>query len=589
MPNGISLQALRKRASSDKPGSDEALKEICSMMMQSTAGIEKNLPILLEYLARNKPPESKPPTLTGCVLLPVDVLEATAFATCPREFKQGGSYTTPLPLEITSLLQKHWRSIYSWCSFFLKTYVDFENPLSFDDFEMKAFSIILMLFAVLIWKSIRARELAMTPEAPKMILKSHMYALAIDASLFPQKIDLCDCARNITATVLTGSERKFWENHCAIAWGETPPIVIGTVIRNLANLSHCSGTRMNYSRVHTYLQVISRTASLSSLFDLSFNRILMQHRSVYFITRILRRLSRHAASVWNALSELMPNEKKHSDELVQGATASANPSNQDCYKLFGSCRKQATNSPHSFGDPPSQRPIDRWLKGHPLDNVAFTSQIEFQGSTCGRIWLKFKEAVGRWIELRRSWDAQAGEFLLESSVIAAKKPTGLCIIETNAVKSHSSTKVGDGLPRLPDNREHEIVQFIVQAHLWSIRDDLSKFRESHRRQFGRLAEHPDVREGSAVGTPASIGVHDLIPVIDFTCIYVDAFEPEKWIWTYQEVASILPYKDWGAKMDVFLEWESKNPDRAAHSGPVSLARLPHPRNNIYLPIFLCAN
>ncbi|KAF9066066.1 hypothetical protein BDP27DRAFT_1056476 [Rhodocollybia butyracea] len=293
MSNLGNVEILKRRALSGKPGSIEALKQLCSMAEAANSRLFVDVfPVFQKFLSHNKPPVTGTPS-TDIPLEALSILWCVGIGVEPmgsRSFNRNNDQI------LAAAVRKQWQDIINWSSFLFKNYVepDLYSYEDLSDLGLEVLQKLLFLFGTIFSHPIIGpTELRSTPGAADLIVRIAMYALVVRVPA-PESIPN---GHRLRASEY--SSRIFDEllgvPHWESFWGKeyvqslndfVTPRFCAIIAKVLVYL--CQEKNLNYNLISNWLRVVSCAASRCMV----LTHQLMFHRAVYFTTHILRRVSK---------------------------------------------------------------------------------------------------------------------------------------------------------------------------------------------------------------------------------------------------------------------------------------------------------
>lgn len=416
-------QLLQRQALSGKPESRVALKRLCSLATDSHYATSV-VSTLLSFLSHNQPPEV-------AIALDLDDLNipdsdttmalAIFWAVYMGVSAQSQRRISTTNSEMMMPLRESCPAIHAWSSFLIKAYVepDLNANGALERTACQVLNTVVLLFSVLSRMNIFTQEFIVGLGAGDLIVRSHMYALFIGTSIESPAVSF-----KTSSWILDGCLAE-WDNLWADVYSrcikDLDPRLIPILARILSRFA--SQRPLNYSMLHPWLRILTTVVSACDTFHQRF----LQHRSVYFITHIIGRISKTLSSQ-NAITDDVLGTLRWCVQYLyyaikQGGYDSISLSiDSRLLESLWRLSQLTTQNLHMhqyfpfmdfFGDILGSistgslyRSVQKSLERHwhALREIQFSS--DSSSSKAERIWGDFKKSVKKRIALRYAWEAE---------------------------------------------------------------------------------------------------------------------------------------------------------------------------------------
>ncbi|KAE9402308.1 hypothetical protein BT96DRAFT_558514 [Gymnopus androsaceus JB14] len=598
------IDLLKRRALSGKEGSNQALEELCTMTGDSRVFVDV-LSVFQRFLSQHRPP---PPEDVIHSVSPLDeirtilkVLSAIYVGVGVRKM------TTYNENIIMPSLRKFWSAIHSWCSFLVKAFIEHDLNLygEFSHTGIAVINIVAPLCAILLMRGvIRLQEIKSIEGSAELLVRVHLYALFVESSppivvpaLKSSRIEVSECASNMLNVFWQeGDRQSLWlKIYCSII-EDFHPHLICSLARVLSRLAQAR--TLNYHLLNYWFRVLSSIARHSD----AFNRRFFAHRTVYFTTHIVCRISKGISHPQKGPIILMKDENVigawrwcveylwHTFEyggfdniivalksgflvalwkLSRRAMPSSLPQHLrfSHMELFGKVLELiGAYSLYRV----IQKPLERIFKNPLLDEIE--TDLDVLNGEPEVLWGRFKKLVLDRIAIR--YEREEGVILCSNNK-ECKSPCGSKVFRCSGCmiafycgsvcqKSHwrqaHRQECHDhkqdhkaGLPRVAEDRDRKLVQAIWEAELDPIRSDLLQ-QQSAYRNSKRL------RSDSV-----------LVNFIDFTGSKLERYK----VWTLDEAEEMTSF-DWYEAAQTLKKMQQQGID----AGPIVSVTVLHSRQTM---------
>ncbi|KAE9400255.1 hypothetical protein BT96DRAFT_919647 [Gymnopus androsaceus JB14] len=511
------IQILKRRALSGRPDSKLAVHELCSALIESDDPytIVDTLPAVTRFLSDHRPPPVNKDLvldLNNVSLESQPIIVALSVFTAIQRGAATSVEIPPLQTSAMLCLRKNWVDLFAWSSFLVKSFVerdlDLHQALTRIGYEV--LRTVLELFSTLqMLGGIRSQEIRAIEEAGDLFVRVHLYALFVEPSMVSDTMWVADEFSAIMVDEFLNDWDDLWGGIYLRNVQNFNPVFIPAIARILCRLT--LDRPLNYNMLPGRFQVLCNVIARSD----AFNGGLLQHRTVYFTTHLIRHVSKvlshpetgpvslnnlHIIRTWRWSvqylflafsydgydSIILAVESGLLKALWRFSKIAMEKSNQGTLslgipELFGNLVGliQASTIYRSI-----HKPLDSLLSKAPLNEVVESTDGSLEPEN---LWGLFKSLVLYRSDLRKQ---------LEVTKIKLCSNVERCI---DWVK-----KLHDGLPRTVEERDLKLARSSIELELWAARSHLLQ----------RQIDHPK-RSADDV----------LINLVDFSTLH------GRWLWT----------------------------------------------------------
>ncbi|KAF5365487.1 hypothetical protein D9757_012992 [Collybiopsis confluens] len=490
------LQLLKRKALSDREGSEEALLDLCKLVRKlNTKQFTTFLPLFGKFLGQENSTDS-----SEVNNLALEVLWTMAVGI--GKAKPGEGYCTT----IQSSLLNSWSSIHHWTSILISS-VESEFQC-FGELGDVGFHVLHKL--ALFYGALFEQQFLQRPDSTSASMLVEPIARVLVCTLavpgFPGggsselTLETLECARTIFRGA-NGTRTAFWVTLLTASIDKiVTPNLADLISQRLIQVSH---QEFDIMLLKSWFCVLGHTMALSA----PLNQALLQRRSVIFVVPLLRRVGNSICnrrtgspfnlSLWQSIirffwhscifgghscvkavikAGILPILWKFSTVVKVKPPFTEEGLYADLIYLFGSSTLYRS----------VQKSLERNLHKSPLAEI--NAEEEYLSTTSSRshsIWGRFKQSLISRIDIRKKIEQQVCLSKINPPVKLYRcggcHLAFYCGLECQKVdwnQHHrllcqaSTDESKDGLSCIPDERDTKIMEEIAKVESWHIRDDL---------------------------------------------------------------------------------------------------------------------